>query len=259
MQVLGCVVRSSFDQKNDENDDTNDDKTDDCTDEPVLFVLPPELSPESGCGPLKVTCLNFEIMCSFYKIIDSISTIDNLTHVGFHDVTDFIDLATSLSELVGFRIMGVKLDFITEHASEGTVELSFTGGVPQAATHAHELIPKIGNTRKSNAGTNIIYIIAHDQHGEPVGISMVVEEHVAKSVTLPVVSFRELFKNLPGHLGGISRRGKVFAKLVLDTEAKDLIPIITKKVKAGSRICSDTYRSYTGLAAMGYVHKDGGT
>jgi len=55
--------------------------------------------------------------------------------------------------------------------------------------------------------------------------------------------------------GILCRNGKVFAKVVSDTEAKDLIPIITKKVRTGSRICSDTYRSYTGLAAMGYVHR----
>lgn len=55
--------------------------------------------------------------------------------------------------------------------------------------------------------------------------------------------------------GILCRSGKVFAELVDDTQAKDLIPIITKKVKLGSRICSDTYRSYTGLAAAGYVHR----
>ena len=55
--------------------------------------------------------------------------------------------------------------------------------------------------------------------------------------------------------GILCRNGKVFAKLVDDTEAKDLIPIITKKVKPGSKVCSDTYRSYTGLAAKGYVHR----
>ena len=55
--------------------------------------------------------------------------------------------------------------------------------------------------------------------------------------------------------GILCRSGKVFARLVDDTEAKDLIPIITRKVKPGSKICSDTYRSYTGLAAMGYVHR----
>lgn len=55
--------------------------------------------------------------------------------------------------------------------------------------------------------------------------------------------------------GILCRKGKVFAELVNDTEAKDLLPIITKKVKFGSRICSDTYSSYTGLAAAGYVHR----
>jgi transposase-like protein len=43
--------------------------------------------------------------------------------------------------------------------------------------------------------------------------------------------------------------------LVEDIEAKDLIPIIEKKVKSGSKICSDTWRAYTGLATRGYVHQ----
>ena len=55
--------------------------------------------------------------------------------------------------------------------------------------------------------------------------------------------------------GILCRNGKVFAKLVDNTEAKDLIPIITKKVKPGARVCSDTWRAYTGLAAKGYVHR----
>ena len=55
--------------------------------------------------------------------------------------------------------------------------------------------------------------------------------------------------------GILCRSGKVFARLVDNTEAKDLLPIITKQVETGSRICSDTYRSYTGLAARGYVHR----
>ena len=55
--------------------------------------------------------------------------------------------------------------------------------------------------------------------------------------------------------GILTRRGKVFARLVDDTEEANLIPIITKKVKAGSRVCSDTWRAYTGLAAKGYVHR----
>lgn len=55
--------------------------------------------------------------------------------------------------------------------------------------------------------------------------------------------------------GILARRGKVFARLVDDTEAVNLLPIIAKRVKAGSRVCSDTWRAYTGLAAKGYVHR----
>ena len=39
----------------------------------------------------------------------------------------------------------------------------------------------------------------------------------------------------------LCRSAKVFAQVVDDTEAKDLIPIIEKKVKKGTRICSDTW------------------
>ena len=55
--------------------------------------------------------------------------------------------------------------------------------------------------------------------------------------------------------GILARNGKVYAELVDNTEAKDLIPIITKKVKSGTRVCSDTWRAYTGLATRGYVHR----
>ena len=55
--------------------------------------------------------------------------------------------------------------------------------------------------------------------------------------------------------GILCRSGKVYAKLVNNTEAKELLPIITKKVKPGTRICSDTWRAYTGLATKGYVHR----
>lgn len=55
--------------------------------------------------------------------------------------------------------------------------------------------------------------------------------------------------------GILTRCDKVFAQLINGKETKDLIPIITKKVKIGSRICSDTWRAYTGLAAKGYVHR----
>jgi transposase len=53
----------------------------------------------------------------------------------------------------------------------------------------------------------------------------------------------------------LCRSGKVYAQLVDNTEAPDLIPIIEKRVKKGARICSDTWRAYTGLATRGYVHR----
>lgn len=37
--------------------------------------------------------------------------------------------------------------------------------------------------------------------------------------------------------------------------AKTLQPIISRKVKKGSVICSDTWKGYTGIAARGYVHR----
>lgn len=43
--------------------------------------------------------------------------------------------------------------------------------------------------------------------------------------------------------------------MVDDVEAKDLVPIIEKKVRKGTRICSDTWRACTGLATRGYVHR----
>ena len=33
------------------------------------------------------------------------------------------------------------------------------------------------------------------------------------------------------------------------------MPLIDKRVKLGSVICSDTWKSYTGIAARGYVHR----
>lgn len=55
--------------------------------------------------------------------------------------------------------------------------------------------------------------------------------------------------------GILCREGKVFAEIVPDTEAPDLLPLIEKQVKKGSIICSDTWRAYTGLATRGYVHR----
>ena len=55
--------------------------------------------------------------------------------------------------------------------------------------------------------------------------------------------------------GILCRSGKVYAHLIEGNEARNLIPIITKKVKPGTHIYSDTWRAYTGLATKGYVHR----
>ena len=55
--------------------------------------------------------------------------------------------------------------------------------------------------------------------------------------------------------GILCRGGKVWAKVVPDVEAKTLLPLIVRRVKEGSVICSDTWKSYTGIAAKGYVHR----
>lgn len=54
--------------------------------------------------------------------------------------------------------------------------------------------------------------------------------------------------------GILCRGGKVWAKVVPDVEAKTLIPLISRRVKRGSTVFSDTWKSYTGIAAKGYVH-----
>jgi transposase len=55
--------------------------------------------------------------------------------------------------------------------------------------------------------------------------------------------------------GILCRGGKVWAEVVPDVEAKTLIPLIYRRVRQGSIICSDTWKSYTGIAAKGYVHR----
>jgi transposase-like protein len=55
--------------------------------------------------------------------------------------------------------------------------------------------------------------------------------------------------------GILCRKGKVWAEIVPDVEAKTLIPLIKQHVKPGSTVCSDTWKSYTGIAAKGYVHR----
>lgn len=55
--------------------------------------------------------------------------------------------------------------------------------------------------------------------------------------------------------GILCRSGKVWATIVDNIEAPDLVPIIEKRVRKGSKICSDTWRAYTGLATRGYLHR----
>lgn len=55
--------------------------------------------------------------------------------------------------------------------------------------------------------------------------------------------------------GILCRSGKIWARLIDKTEAKDLQPLIEKQVKKGSTVCSDTWRGYTGIATKGYVHR----
>ena len=43
--------------------------------------------------------------------------------------------------------------------------------------------------------------------------------------------------------------------MVPGVEAKTLMPLISRRVEAGSIVCSDTWKSYTGVAAKGYVHR----
>ena len=54
--------------------------------------------------------------------------------------------------------------------------------------------------------------------------------------------------------GILCRGGKVWAQVVDDVEAKALLPLISRWVELGSTVCSDTWKSYTGVAAKGYVH-----
>jgi len=55
--------------------------------------------------------------------------------------------------------------------------------------------------------------------------------------------------------GILCRNGTVFAEVVDDVGAETLQPLISKKVSAGSIICSDTWKAYTGIASRGYVHR----
>lgn len=55
--------------------------------------------------------------------------------------------------------------------------------------------------------------------------------------------------------GILCRNGKVWAEVVPDVEANTLMPLLRKRVALGSTVCSDTFRSYTGVSSKGYVHR----
>ena len=55
--------------------------------------------------------------------------------------------------------------------------------------------------------------------------------------------------------GILCREGKVWAEVVPNIQAETLLPLITRQVRPGSTVCSDTLVSYTGVAAKGYVHR----
>lgn len=55
--------------------------------------------------------------------------------------------------------------------------------------------------------------------------------------------------------GILCRGGKVWAEVVPNVEAKTLLPLLKKRVRRGSIVCTDTFKSYTGVAARGYIHR----
>ena len=55
--------------------------------------------------------------------------------------------------------------------------------------------------------------------------------------------------------GILCRSGQVWAEIVPNVEANTLMPLLKKWVAQGSIVCSVTFRSYTGVAARGYVHR----
>lgn len=55
--------------------------------------------------------------------------------------------------------------------------------------------------------------------------------------------------------GILCRNGQVWAEVVPNVEANTLLPLLRKRVATGATVCSDTFRSYTGVAAKGYVHR----
>ncbi|MDO8689609.1 MAG: IS1595 family transposase [Dehalococcoidia bacterium] len=55
--------------------------------------------------------------------------------------------------------------------------------------------------------------------------------------------------------GILARGGQVWAQVVPNVEAKTLLPLLKGRVEPGTVVCSDSFKSYTGVAAGGYVHR----
>lgn len=55
--------------------------------------------------------------------------------------------------------------------------------------------------------------------------------------------------------GILERDGYVYLEPIPETKAKILAPIITKKIRIGSSVFSDTGSWYSGLVGLGYVHR----
>jgi len=55
--------------------------------------------------------------------------------------------------------------------------------------------------------------------------------------------------------GILARGGQVWAQVVPNVAAKTLLPLLKGRVEPGTVVCSDSFKSYTGVAAGGYVHR----
>lgn len=55
--------------------------------------------------------------------------------------------------------------------------------------------------------------------------------------------------------GILCRGGQVWAQVVPDLAVTTLFPLIGRRVRRGSVVCTDALRLYTGIAANGYVHR----
>ena len=111
----------------------------------------------------------------------------------------------------------------------------------------YEFKPKLGNLRLSRAEVDETYLGGQKKNKRK---SVLLKEKLTGRE-----SKRGFGTKKQPVFGILARSGKVFARLVGDVEARDLVPIIEKKVKRGRRICSDTWRAYTGLATRGYLHR----